>query len=307
MTLGITVLLAFSVFMLLIAENIPATSETVPLIGIYLTAVMSLTSLSIILTVVVLQFHHSGNFAPEMPKGLYKLVTIKLANLVCMSDTVKRFEASKITTSSDITESSKNNNTANSMKVDLTKDNLKTTLIECQNNFNLLNYDLGNFNKFKTCNLIIHNNFLLNLKKGNTLKKKNEKENLFCLPCICCCFKSTEHSENKITNSQTLENRNIDSEIRFIRNNYKKNAIASFTTKENNTNNTNNTNNNSKNNSINNVQGIKLIHPENNINYDILGKKNDLKVIILSKHTIIISRVFLIEKLVELTFYLPRY
>ena len=33
-TLGITVLLAFSVFMLLIAENIPATSETVPLIGL---------------------------------------------------------------------------------------------------------------------------------------------------------------------------------------------------------------------------------------------------------------------------------
>jgi hypothetical protein len=32
-TLGITVLLAFSVFMLLIAERIPATSEFVPLIG----------------------------------------------------------------------------------------------------------------------------------------------------------------------------------------------------------------------------------------------------------------------------------
>ena len=32
-TLGITVLLAFSVFMLLIAESMPATSEFVPLIG----------------------------------------------------------------------------------------------------------------------------------------------------------------------------------------------------------------------------------------------------------------------------------
>jgi nicotinic acetylcholine receptor len=32
-TLGITVLLAFSVFMLLIAESIPATSEYVPLVG----------------------------------------------------------------------------------------------------------------------------------------------------------------------------------------------------------------------------------------------------------------------------------
>ena len=34
-TLGITVLLAFSVFMLLIAESMPATSEFVPLIGKY--------------------------------------------------------------------------------------------------------------------------------------------------------------------------------------------------------------------------------------------------------------------------------
>jgi nicotinic acetylcholine receptor len=34
-TLGITVLLAFSVFMLLIAESIPATSEYVPLVGMY--------------------------------------------------------------------------------------------------------------------------------------------------------------------------------------------------------------------------------------------------------------------------------
>ena len=34
-TLGITVLLAFSVFMLLIAESMPATSEFVPLIGQY--------------------------------------------------------------------------------------------------------------------------------------------------------------------------------------------------------------------------------------------------------------------------------
>jgi len=34
-TLGITVLLAFSVFMLMIAENMPATSEFVPLMGTY--------------------------------------------------------------------------------------------------------------------------------------------------------------------------------------------------------------------------------------------------------------------------------
>ncbi|CAF1502519.1 unnamed protein product, partial [Didymodactylos carnosus] len=66
-TLGITVLLAFSVFMLLIAESMPATSEMVPLIEIYLTIVMGLTSLSIVLTVYVLQLHHSGPVVTRVP------------------------------------------------------------------------------------------------------------------------------------------------------------------------------------------------------------------------------------------------
>ena len=42
-TLGLTCFVAFSVFMLMVAEKVPATSDTVPIIGIYLTIVMSLT------------------------------------------------------------------------------------------------------------------------------------------------------------------------------------------------------------------------------------------------------------------------
>ena len=45
-TLGLTVLLAFSVFMLLIAENMPATSSYVPLIGECPGSVMSLSVFS---------------------------------------------------------------------------------------------------------------------------------------------------------------------------------------------------------------------------------------------------------------------
>jgi nicotinic acetylcholine receptor len=44
-TLGITVLLAFSVFMLLIAESMPATSEFVPLIGRWRSGAVSLTEI----------------------------------------------------------------------------------------------------------------------------------------------------------------------------------------------------------------------------------------------------------------------
>ena len=98
-TLGITVLLAFSVFMLLIAENIPATSEMVPLIGIYLTVTMSLTSMSIVLTVLVLQLHHAGPFAPTLPRNFYYFMTRRVACYIGMTSTVERYELLKVKTS----------------------------------------------------------------------------------------------------------------------------------------------------------------------------------------------------------------
>ncbi|XP_052098173.1 neuronal acetylcholine receptor subunit alpha-2-like [Mytilus californianus] len=83
-TLGITVLLAFSVFMLLIAENMPATSEFVPLIGIYLTCTMGMTSMSIILTVFVLQLHHVGPHQRPVPKWLRIICFNFLGKIMCL-------------------------------------------------------------------------------------------------------------------------------------------------------------------------------------------------------------------------------
>ncbi|XP_050402297.1 neuronal acetylcholine receptor subunit alpha-10 isoform X2 [Patella vulgata] len=88
-TLGITVLLAFSVFMLLIAESMPATSEFVPLIGIYLTVTMAMTSMSIILTVFVLQLHHVGPHQKPVPRWMKSLVINILARAVCMCSTAQ--------------------------------------------------------------------------------------------------------------------------------------------------------------------------------------------------------------------------
>lgn len=90
--MGTTVLLAYSVFMLLIAENIPATSETVPLITIYLTAVMSLTSISIVLTVLMSQIHHATPYSPDMSRSFYNLMTRRVATYIGMSNTVMRYE-----------------------------------------------------------------------------------------------------------------------------------------------------------------------------------------------------------------------
>ncbi|XP_063022501.1 acetylcholine receptor subunit delta isoform X3 [Melospiza melodia melodia] len=57
MTLVISVLLAQSVFLLLISQRLPATSHAIPLIGKYLLFIMLLVTAVVIISVVVLNFH----------------------------------------------------------------------------------------------------------------------------------------------------------------------------------------------------------------------------------------------------------
>ncbi|CAF1234600.1 unnamed protein product [Adineta ricciae] len=78
-SLGLTVLLAFSVFMLLIAESMPATSEYIPLISIYFTLVMSLTSLSVLLAVIILNVHLYGSSLKPVPTRLRRILFSRFA------------------------------------------------------------------------------------------------------------------------------------------------------------------------------------------------------------------------------------
>jgi len=75
--LGVTVILAFSVFMLAIAERMPETSESIPLIGIYLTFVMAMTTVSVIMTVMVLNFFYRGPVLTEVPPWVRKYILAK--------------------------------------------------------------------------------------------------------------------------------------------------------------------------------------------------------------------------------------
>ncbi|KAA0724725.1 Neuronal acetylcholine receptor subunit alpha-7 [Triplophysa tibetana] len=66
--LRITVLLSLTVFMLLVAEIMPATSDSVPLIAQYFATTMVIVGLSVIATVLVLQYHYHDPDGGKMPK-----------------------------------------------------------------------------------------------------------------------------------------------------------------------------------------------------------------------------------------------
>uniref|UniRef100_A0A3P8S408 Neuronal acetylcholine receptor subunit alpha-7 n=1 Tax=Amphiprion percula TaxID=161767 RepID=A0A3P8S408_AMPPE len=67
-SLGITVLLSLTVFMLMVAEIMPATSDSVPLIGQYFASTMVIVGMSVVATVIVLQFHHHDPNSGHIPR-----------------------------------------------------------------------------------------------------------------------------------------------------------------------------------------------------------------------------------------------
>lgn len=80
--IGVAALLSFRLFLLNVADTIPRTSDHVPLLGIYLTSTMAITTLAMVSTVFVLNLHHAGE--RPVPKWAKKLFFVFLARLFCM-------------------------------------------------------------------------------------------------------------------------------------------------------------------------------------------------------------------------------
>ncbi|PAV79781.1 hypothetical protein WR25_11116 isoform C [Diploscapter pachys] len=69
-TLGVTSLLSTTVFLMLVAEAMPPTSEALPLIGTYYGITIVIVALSTAMSVFTLNIHHSGDHGEQVPPFL---------------------------------------------------------------------------------------------------------------------------------------------------------------------------------------------------------------------------------------------
>ncbi|XP_037789102.1 LOW QUALITY PROTEIN: neuronal acetylcholine receptor subunit alpha-10-like [Penaeus monodon] len=83
-TLGITTLLSMTVFLMVIGESMPPTSEKLPLIGLYYGVTISLVSFATGLSVVTLNIHHRGMRGREVPAFVKKVVFSYMAKMMCI-------------------------------------------------------------------------------------------------------------------------------------------------------------------------------------------------------------------------------
>ncbi|XP_048121579.1 neuronal acetylcholine receptor subunit alpha-10a isoform X2 [Alosa alosa] len=79
-SLGVTVMLALTVFQLLVAEIMPP-SENVPLIGKYYIATMTMITASTALTIFIMNIHHCGPEAKPVPRWAKKFILQYLARI----------------------------------------------------------------------------------------------------------------------------------------------------------------------------------------------------------------------------------
>nr|KAF6367928.1 cholinergic receptor nicotinic beta 3 subunit [Myotis myotis] len=94
LSLSTSVLVSLTVFLLVIEEIIPSSSKVIPLIGEYLLFIMIFVTLSIIVTVFVINVHHrSSSTHHPMAPWVKRLFLQRLPKLLCMKHHVDRYSS----------------------------------------------------------------------------------------------------------------------------------------------------------------------------------------------------------------------
>ncbi|XP_055893279.1 neuronal acetylcholine receptor subunit alpha-10-like isoform X2 [Biomphalaria glabrata] len=83
--MGITTLLSMTVFLMIVADKMPPTSEDLPLVGLYYGITIAIVSFATVMTVFVLNIHYKGSRGRQVPKLLKKICFGFIAKLLFLS------------------------------------------------------------------------------------------------------------------------------------------------------------------------------------------------------------------------------
>uniref|UniRef100_A0A6I8QXY6 5-hydroxytryptamine receptor 3A n=1 Tax=Xenopus tropicalis TaxID=8364 RepID=A0A6I8QXY6_XENTR len=82
----ITLLLGYSVFLIIVSDNLPVTSTGTPLIGIYFIVCMALLVISVAESIFIIRINQKQHLQPEVPKWIERLVLEKITALLCIKN-----------------------------------------------------------------------------------------------------------------------------------------------------------------------------------------------------------------------------
>ncbi|KFW85160.1 5-hydroxytryptamine receptor 3A, partial [Manacus vitellinus] len=103
----ITLLLGYSVFLIIVSDTLPATAVGTPLIGTYFVVCMALLVISLTETILIVRLVHKQDLQPHVPEWVKHLLLERATVLLCIRDR-KKFSQSR-TQSSDISRQAENN------------------------------------------------------------------------------------------------------------------------------------------------------------------------------------------------------
>ncbi|XP_076680794.1 nicotinic acetylcholine receptor alpha7 subunit isoform X1 [Andrena cerasifolii] len=92
LSLGVTILLSLTVFLNMVAETMPATSDAVPLLGTYFNCIMFMVASSVVSTILILNYHHRNSDTHEMSDWVRVVFLYWLPCILRMSRPVDKDE-----------------------------------------------------------------------------------------------------------------------------------------------------------------------------------------------------------------------
>ncbi|KAJ8391244.1 hypothetical protein AAFF_G00095110 [Aldrovandia affinis] len=85
----ITLLLGYSVFLIIVSDTLPATAIGTPLIGVYFVVCMALLVISLTETVLIVRLVHKQDLQPHVPEWVERLVLQRATTLLCIRNARK--------------------------------------------------------------------------------------------------------------------------------------------------------------------------------------------------------------------------